>query len=48
MKAFTTHTGLACPLDRANVDTDDELVRHGCYSGHSSRRGLRERPLLIA
>ena len=22
MKAFTTHTGLVCPLDRANVDTD--------------------------
>ncbi|MDP2282661.1 MAG: 3-isopropylmalate dehydratase small subunit, partial [Pseudohongiella sp.] len=22
MKAFTVHTGLAMPLDRANVDTD--------------------------
>ena len=22
MKAFTTHTGLVAPLDRANVDTD--------------------------
>ena len=22
MKAFTQHTGLVCPLDRANVDTD--------------------------
>ena len=27
MKAFTTHTGLACPLDRANVDTDQIIPK---------------------
>ena len=25
MKAFTQHTGLVAPLDRANVDTDQIL-----------------------
>ena len=27
MKAFSTHTGLACPLDRANVDTDQIIPK---------------------
>ncbi len=27
MKAFTTHTGLVCPLDRANVDTDQIIPK---------------------
>ncbi len=27
MKAFTTHTGLAAPLDRANVDTDQIIPK---------------------
>jgi len=27
MKAFTQHTGLACPLDRANVDTDQIIPK---------------------
>ncbi|CAD5376521.1 3-isopropylmalate isomerase subunit [Pseudomonas sp. OF001] len=27
MKAFTQHTGLVCPLDRANVDTDQIIPK---------------------
>ena len=27
MKAFTLHTGLVCPLDRANVDTDQIIPK---------------------
>lgn len=27
MKAFTRHTGLVCPLDRANVDTDQIIPK---------------------
>ncbi|MCD7097685.1 3-isopropylmalate dehydratase small subunit [Stenotrophomonas sp. MMGLT7] len=27
MKPFTTHTGLVCPLDRANVDTDQIIPK---------------------
>ena len=27
MKAFTTHAGLVCPLDRANVDTDQIIPK---------------------
>jgi len=27
MKKFTTHTGLVCPLDRANVDTDQIIPK---------------------
>jgi len=27
MKAFTKHTGLVCPLDRANVDTDQIIPK---------------------
>jgi len=27
LKAFTTHTGLVCPLDRANVDTDQIIPK---------------------
>ncbi len=27
MKAFTTHSGIVCPLDRANVDTDQIIPK---------------------
>ncbi|MDB5984525.1 MAG: leuD1, partial [Pseudomonas sp.] len=27
MKAFTQHTGLVAPLDRANVDTDQIIPK---------------------
>ena len=40
MKAFTQHTGLVCPLDRANVDTDQIIP--AVYLKRVTRTGFED------
>ena len=39
MQAFTQHTGLAAPLDKANVDTDQIIPKHYLKSIHRTGFG---------